>query len=228
MSSLPSFDTENEPKIARSVEKFFKDYKVMELLRRCGLRKSKGIPLWSILSYIFSNVFRDRSMYMQQKSGKCTAGFSKNTYYRFMQTPHINWLRLTILLAERIVNGHLKDLTSDQRADCFVFDDSLHSRTGYKKTELAAKVFDHVSMTYKKGFRMMTMGWTDGSSFVPIRFITLVLKERSECHRDDQEDRQAHNRGREADYGPIKGDRCSYPAARSSLESRAHCQVRHV
>ncbi|MBT8845146.1 transposase, partial [Lactobacillus delbrueckii subsp. bulgaricus] len=27
----------------------FKDYKVMELLRRCGLRKSKGIPLWSVL-----------------------------------------------------------------------------------------------------------------------------------------------------------------------------------
>ena len=77
MSSLPSFDTKNEPQISRSVEKFFKDYKVMELLRRCGLRKSKGIPLWSILSYIFSNVFRDRSMYMQQKSGKCTAGFSK-------------------------------------------------------------------------------------------------------------------------------------------------------
>ena len=50
-----------------------------------------------------------------------------------------NWLRFTILLAERIVNGHLKDLTSDQRADCFVFDDSLYSRTGYKKTELAAK-----------------------------------------------------------------------------------------
>ncbi|MGO2674352.1 MAG: transposase, partial [Lactobacillus delbrueckii] len=29
MSSLPLFDTENKPKIARSVEKFFKDYKVM-------------------------------------------------------------------------------------------------------------------------------------------------------------------------------------------------------
>ena len=176
MSSLPSFDTENEPKIARSVEKFFKDYKVMELLRRCGLRKSKGIPLWSVLSYIFSNVFRDRSMYMQQKSGKCTSGFSKNTYYRFMQNPHINWLRFTILLAEKIINEHLKDLTSDQRADCFVFDDSLYSRTGYKKTELAAKVFDHVSMTYKKGFRMMTMGWTDGSSFVPIASSLLSSK----------------------------------------------------
>lgn len=176
MSSLPSFDTENKPQIGRSVEKFFKNYKVMELLRRCGLRKSKGIPLWSILSYIFSNVFRDRSMYMQQKSGKCTAGFSKNTYYRFMQNLHINWLRLTILLAERIVNGHLKDLTSDQRADCFVFDDSLYSRTGYKKTVLVAKVFDHVSMTYKKGFRMMTMGWTDRFSFVPIASSLLSSK----------------------------------------------------
>ncbi|WP_236160498.1 transposase, partial [Lactobacillus delbrueckii] len=87
-----------------------------------------------------------------------------------------NWLRLTILLAERIVNGHLKDLTSDQRADCFVFDDSLYSRTGYKKTELAAKVFDHVSMTYKKGFRMMIMDWTDGSSFVPIASSLLSSK----------------------------------------------------
>ncbi|MCD5576041.1 transposase, partial [Lactobacillus delbrueckii subsp. lactis] len=65
---------------------------------------------------------------------------------------------------------------SDQRADCFVFDDSPYSRTGYKKTELAAKVFDHVSMTYKKGFRMMTMGWTDGSSFVPIASSLLSSK----------------------------------------------------
>ena len=223
MSSLPSFDTENEPKIARSVEKFFKDYKVMELLRRCGLRKSKGIPLWSILSYIFSNVFPDRSMYMQQKSGKCTAGFSKNTYYRFMQNPHINWLRLTILLAERIVNGHLKDLTSDQRADCFVFDDSLYYRTGYKKTELAAKVFDHVSMTYKKGFRMMTMGWTDGSSFVPIASSLLSSKN----------DQNVIGTTKKIDKRTIAAKRRIMAQSKgtdvvSSLESRAHCQVRHV
>ena len=225
MSSLPSFDTENEPKIARSVEKFFKDYKVTELLRRCGLRKSKGIPLWSILSYIFSNVFRDRSMYMQQKSGKCTSGFSKNTYYRFMQNPHINWLRLTILLAERIVNGHLKDLTSDQRADCFVFDDSLYSRTGYKKTELAAKVFDHVSMTYKKGFRMMTMGWTDGSSFVPIASSLLSSKNDQNVIGTTKKIDKRTIAAKRRIMAQSKG---TDVVARSSLESRAHCQVRHV
>ena len=33
---------------------------------------------------------------------------------------------------------------------------------------LVAKVFDHVSMKYIKGFRMLTLGWSDGNSFVPI------------------------------------------------------------
>lgn len=90
-----------------------------------------------------------------------------------MRNVHINWLRFTTLLSAQIINGHLRPLISDQRADCFVVDDSYFARTGYKKTELVAKVFDHVSMTYKKGFRMMTLGWTDGCSFMPINSVLL-------------------------------------------------------
>ena len=29
-------------------------------------------------------------------------------------------------------------------------------------------MFDHVSMTMQKGFRMLVLGWSDGNSFVPI------------------------------------------------------------
>ncbi len=90
-----------------------------------------------------------------------------------MRNVHINWLRFTTLLSAQIINGHLRPLISDQRADCFVVDDSYFARTGYKKTELVAKVFDHVSMTYKKGFRMMTLGWTDVCSFMPINSVLL-------------------------------------------------------
>ncbi|MCI7056721.1 MAG: transposase [Selenomonas bovis] len=67
----------------------------------------------------------------------------------------------------------LKPLTSEERQDCFVIDDSLYERTGYKRTELAARVFDHVSMRYKKGFRLLTHGWTDGCSFLPINSVLL-------------------------------------------------------
>lgn len=97
----------------------------------------------------------------------------KNSYYRFMRNVHVNWLHFTTLLSAQIINNHLRSLTSEKRADCFVVDDSYFSRTGFKKTELVAKAFDHVSMTYKKGFRMMTLGWTDGASFMPINSVLL-------------------------------------------------------
>ena len=50
----------------------------------------------------------------------------------------------------------------------FIFDDTLFSRTGGKKTELCSRVFDHVSMKYRRGYRLLTLGWTDGNSFLPI------------------------------------------------------------
>ena len=105
---------------------------------------------------------------MQKKTGSFKENFSKNAYYRFLRSAGSNWLRFTTLLSERIINGHLRGLTSADRADCFVIDDSLYERTGYKKTELASRVFGHVTMRYKKGFRLMTLGWTDGCSFIPI------------------------------------------------------------
>lgn len=38
---------------------------------------------------------------------------------------------------------------------------------------MLAKVFDHCSMKYKKGFRLLTLGWSDGNSFVPINHCLL-------------------------------------------------------
>ena len=72
------------------------------------------------------------------------------------------------MLSERIVNGFMHPLTDKKREDIFVIDDSAYHKRGYKKTELVAKVFDHVSMKYIKGFRMLSLGWSDGNSFVPI------------------------------------------------------------
>ena len=173
MSMLPSPDQQNEQLFSNSIISFIKKFQVIKLLRKCGFRKEKGISLFSLFLYVLSNVFRDRSLYMQLKTDHFKENFSKNSYYRFMRNVHVNWLRFTTLLSAQIINNHLRSLTSEKRADCFVVDDSYFSRTGFKKTELVAKVFDHVSMTYKKGFRMMTLGWTDGASFMPINSVLL-------------------------------------------------------
>ena len=113
-------------------------------------------------------MFSDRSMYMQIRTGRFAENFSKNMVYRFLDNTKIHWERFTVLLSERIVNGFLRPLTSNDRRDVFIFDDSTFRKCGYKKTELVAKVFDHVEMKFINGFRMLTLGWSDGSTFIPL------------------------------------------------------------
>lgn len=52
------------------------------------------------------------------------------------------------------------------------------SRAHSKKVELLAKVFDHVEHKYTKGFRMLTLGWSDGNSFLPLSQCLLSSTER--------------------------------------------------
>lgn len=150
------------------ISKFFKDYGVGKLLLKCGAGKEKGISVIAIFRYLMCLMFSDRSMYMQIATGRFIENYSKNTVYRFLNSCKTNWERFTILLSERIINKFLCPLTNKDREDVFIFDDSTYKKSGYKHTELVAKVFDHVSMKYIKGFRMLTLGWSDGNSFIPI------------------------------------------------------------
>ena len=172
--SIVSLESADEKNVSASILNFLTAYGVISLLSKCGGTKLKGVPAKALFTYTLTNVFRMGSFYMQNKLGKIYDGFSKNTYYRFLMSPRTNWLCFTTLLSERIINGHLRDLTSENRDDCFVIDDSLYERAGFKRTELASRVFDHVSMRFKKGFRLLTLGWTDGCTFLPINYSLLA------------------------------------------------------
>lgn len=172
--SVVSLESADEKKVSASILNFLTAYGIISLFSKCGGAKLKGIPVKALFTYTFTNVFRMGSFYMQNKLGKVLDGFSKNTYYCFLMSPRTNWLRFTTLLSERIINGHLRNLTSENRDDCFVIDDSLYERTGFKRTELAFRVFDHVSMRYNKGFRLLTLGWTDGCTFLHINYSLLA------------------------------------------------------
>jgi hypothetical protein len=117
-------------------------------------------------------------MYMQQKTGSFKESFSKNTFYRFLNIPKTNWLRFTTLLSKAVADV-VEPLTADDRVNAFVVDDSLFERTSCRKTELGSRVFDHVSMKYKKGYRLMTVGWTDGNTFLPVNSCLLASSKES-------------------------------------------------
>ena len=116
---------------------------------------------------------------MQQRTGSFKEDFSKNTFYRFLNSAKTNWLRFTSLLAADIVNNGIKDLTDASRKNVFIIDDSLFNRTSCKKTELGSKVFDHTGMNYKKGYRMLTLSWSDGNTLIPVNSCLLASSKES-------------------------------------------------
>lgn len=100
-------------------------------------------------------------------------GFQKTLFIGFL-IPQKNWLRFTSLLAADIVNNDIKGLTDDTRRNVFIIDESLFDRTSCKKTELGSKVFDHTDMHFKKGFRMLTLSWSDGNTLIPVNSCLLA------------------------------------------------------
>lgn len=173
MSSVSQID-ENEQLINGTISNFIKTYQVSRFLRVCRGEKAKGVPSLTIFTYLLCMVFSRCSMFMQMKTNTFKESYSKNTVYRFLNSSKTNWLRFTTLLSAEIITKFMKPLTSDDREDAFVIDDTLYTRAGVKKTELGSRVFDHVSMKMKTGFRLMALGWTDGNSFVPINSILLA------------------------------------------------------
>nr|WP_253724309.1 transposase [Weizmannia acidilactici] len=88
---------------------------------------------------------------------------------RFLNAPTYNWRKFLLSLSGEII-GFIKPLTSKNRVTAFVIDDSLYSRNRSKHVELLAKVFDHSQQRFMNGFQMLTLGWTDSFSFIPVDF----------------------------------------------------------
>ena len=110
---------------------------------------------------------------MNLLSGRNTPSFAKDAVYRFMKTTQINWIRFTTILSSRIIKKAIVPLDSQDHANVLIIDDSLFERNRSKKVELLAKVYDHAKHAYKFGFRMLTLGWSDGSTFLPINSVLL-------------------------------------------------------
>ena len=91
----------------------FSKHHVGKILSRSNGLKEKGVSPISLLRYKLSNIFVERSMYM--RTGSFKEGFSKKTFYRFLNSTKTTWLRFTSLLAADIVNNDIKGLTDDKR-----------------------------------------------------------------------------------------------------------------
>ena len=92
-----------------------------------------------------------------------------------MNSSSYNWSKLLLLLVTGIIKG-LNELTSDDRTSVLIVDDSLYNRGRSNKVELLSRVFDHTTRKFVKGFKMLTIGWSDGATFLPVAFSLLSTR----------------------------------------------------
>ena len=147
----------------------FSLFKVSQLLRQAGIRKSCGFSCFTVFQSLFQLVFQGRNLYQVLEGNQTDRLPGKDVFYRFLNEPQFNWRRFYQLLVLKVVN-QLETLTSSKRVRVFIIDDSPFSRNRSKKVELLARVYDHVSHRFIRGFQLLTLGWSDGFSFVPLDF----------------------------------------------------------
>jgi len=164
------FEIEQETtRLLSTIRTFFDNFSVGTLLNRSGTKKLKGASPLAIFEAIFMLAFRGQNFYRGIVQNE-HLGFQKDVVYDLLENPRYNWRQFLFRLVVKIISV-LELLTSEEREKVLVVDDSDYERPRSKKVELLDRIFDHNSRKYLKGFKMLTLGWGDGVTFLPLDFV---------------------------------------------------------
>jgi hypothetical protein len=156
-----------ENEISSIISAFFISFNIGALLKKVGAYKTKGVPTVAVFQKLFSLVFIHKSLFEALRSDEAYK-IAKVTFYRFINSSNINWRRFVHLLAGKIIHDKLEILTAKDRVNVFIVDDTLYERKRSSKVELLSYVYDHCRGVFTRGFRLLTLGWSDGNTFIPV------------------------------------------------------------
>lgn len=162
-------DQQEAKQLQNRISSFMKDFKVGTLLHANGIRKLRGVSPLTLFTVIFSLPFEGVN-FSQGIVRNPNLGFKKDAAYDFLKNPKHNWRKFMLSLAAIVVR-FFDALTSEGREKVLIFDDSTYDRSRSKMVELLAWIYDHNSGRNLKGFKLLTLGWSDGNSFLPLDFI---------------------------------------------------------
>lgn len=170
-SILPNSQQKNETD--SYISRFFKENKLGTLLNKANIKKEDGISPLLLFQFIFSLVLHGKNLYRTLDSNRIQDAPKKDTVYRLLNNPTYNWRKFLTLLSKNVIVTKLLHLVSNDRERVLIFDDSLYSRARSKAVELLSLVHDHTTGQFIRGFRMLTLGWSDGNTFIPLAFSLL-------------------------------------------------------
>ena len=86
------------------------------------------------------------------------------------------------------VHEFIDELTSKDRESVLILDDSTIERPRSKKVELLAKVHDHTTGRFLKGFKLLTLAWSDGSTLLPLDFALRSSADKKQRYQEVSKD----------------------------------------
>ena len=174
-----------------------KELQIGKLLRKANITKNCGVPAYEVFQFLLLLVFQGKNLFRFLNSKHKDQAVSKNTYYRFLNETSYNWKNFLLLLAVKVITAFDR-LTRPERVKVLILDDSIIKRNRSRKVELLARVYDHVEHKFQKGFTLLTLGWCDGYSFVPVGFNLLSSATKSNRYQEMTEDIDCRSNGYKA------------------------------
>ena len=143
----------------------FKQLKIGKLMRKSNIKKSCGISAYEVFQFLLLLAFQEKNL------------------FRFLNETSYNWSKFLLLLAVKVTTA-FDTLTRPERVKVLILDDSVIKRNRSKSVELLARIYDHVEHKCQKGFTLLTLGWSDGYSFIPTGFNMLSSANKSNRYNE--------------------------------------------
>jgi len=172
MNIIP-YEHVDDKQISTNISAFFKEVGLSTILKQSNIRKLRGAGCRIVFAFIFRLIFTGKNLFQLLDSDNYEPPFAKDVVYRFLNSVNYNWQKFLLLLGSRVISKKVAPLSSEERKNVLIIDDSTYSRNRSKTVELLARVFDHARSKYIKGFRLLTLGWSDGNTFIPLVFSLL-------------------------------------------------------
>jgi hypothetical protein len=164
-------ETQADIKIFGKIDGFFNQFKIATSLHQCGIRKRHGHSVRTLILAIFTLPFV-RENFFRGIATNDNLEFGKDAAYDVLKGCQSNWRKLLLSIGTKLY-VFLNRLTDEDRESVLIVDDSPYDRSRSKAVELLSRVWDHSNGRFIKGFRMLTVCWSDGYSCLPLDFSLL-------------------------------------------------------
>lgn len=163
--------------LPKEIKAAFDELEILKHLRNAGIKKSFGFTCAYLFQLIFCLIFEQKNWFRLLNGKKSAELPAKDAVYRFLNHSKFAWRRFLLAFSASTIRK-VSSLTGNDRPKVLIIDDSSFYRNRSKKVELLSRCFDHASqkMRFYKGFRMLTLGWSDGATFMPLDFSLLSSK----------------------------------------------------